>query len=171
MRLSYVLDQVEHEVRVAMASNGKLAVTDSGVASSDATPVAVVGTSPNLPVTAISGEIAARYDEELRKMQQASRGCYISEDRLRERFPSFTIWNAIDESQTLVPKKRREYFCDSLQGRKSQHRFDLIAEIMGAGDSSTVYRWYKQYRHSAGLKRLRRLTSNLPSSKHSVPTT
>lgn len=171
MRLSYVLDQIEHKVRVAMASSGKLPVIGSGFASSDATQVAAAGVSPKLPKTAISGEIASQYNEELHKMQQASRGRSVSEDRLRKHFPDFTIWGAIDESQTLSPKAKREYFSGSLDGRTYQHRFHFIAEIMGAGDFSTVYRWYKQYRDSAKLKRSRRRTSNSNSSKQSVRTT
>lgn len=172
MRLSHVLnDQIEHKVRVAMASSGKLAVMVNGLASSNATQVAAAGASPKLPSTAISGQIASHYDEELRKMQEASRGRHLSEARLRQQFPNFTIWSAIEDSQTLPPQAKREYFSRSLAGRTYQHRFDFIAKIMGAGDSSTVYRWYKQYRKSEALNRSRRRRSNSKPSEHSAPTT
>jgi len=97
------------------------------------------------------GELAGKYDENLRRMAKAGRR---SERELRQRFPELQIWRALDESTSLSRATRDQFFEISLLAQKQFERFRFIGEILGVS-ASTLYDYYKKYRKKYGLQKTR----------------
>jgi hypothetical protein len=97
------------------------------------------------------GKAAAQYNENLITM---SHGNYRTEQRLRKEYPQLEIWLAIDESKSLSPFTRSDFFEKSVRVYKQEERFRFIGEILGV-PGATLYDCYKQYRKTYGLQRRR----------------
>jgi len=100
------------------------------------------------------GKKASQYDAELRRLGHSCKGKRrCDETQLRQEFPAFTIWKAIDDSRVSAIK-REEFFSDPA-ARMLQDRFDLIGGILGVS-GARAYDYLKSFNMASGKTRRRR---------------
>jgi len=97
------------------------------------------------------GRWAAQRDEELRKVNRFALGTHLTEQDVRDAFPSFLLWG--DVMDQLHPKRKERFFDEIGRLRwKQSELFELMGDVRGMS-GSTLYDYYKEYRRDAGLGR------------------
>ena len=155
-RLEVVESKLQHQPPASRAAANELIQFTK---LQNGTTAGAEGTSPDRPPDYEKCELAWQYDKDLRRIRHASAGGKIyGEDDWRRELPNLPIWDGIDESHTLRPKIRKDFFSRSLARCRLEGRFEFIGQIMGVS-SDQAYRWYKQYRKYEGITQTRRARS------------
>lgn len=104
------------------------------------------------------GQLIDRLYNECQHLKGFARGRHKTENALRVAHPDFLLWKELDDSEVLNPRKRREFFGQSMDTYGQKCFMDFIGAIVGLRGQSAYNRW-KEYRDQAGLKRKRRSKS------------
>jgi hypothetical protein len=105
------------------------------------------------------GAQVSGYNSDLQRLAKIGCGRRYMEGELKEKRPELQIWDAIERSESLSPRHRREFFETALSAYHVEDRFKFIGRIVGKS-SAALYDLYKAYRDSSGQKQNRRKTHN-----------